>query len=171
MLPVADPQFIWNKKIFKVPMKKKNYVFTNVYHIDQQAEEVWKKVVDVESWPRLWKYFRYVKILGGEESLAHGSIIHCRVRAAMFYKLEFNVEVTEIVPFVKLKVRCSGDLEGEGTWLLNSDGGSVESSFEWNVTTDNMFLKFVEMIPFGRRVLQFNHRIVMEEGYRSFLRE
>ena len=111
-----------------------------------------------------------MSIQGDEEAVAIGSIVNCRVRAAMFYKLEFAVLIKEIIPFVKLTVNCSGDLEGEGTWLLNSDGGSVESLFVWNVTTDNMFLKIIEMIPFGRRVLQFNHRIVMEEGYRSFLR-
>jgi hypothetical protein len=152
-------------------MKKKNYIFTNVYHIDKEAEEVWRRVVDVESWPRIWKYFRYVAIQGGGKVLEPGSAVICKVRAAMFYKLEFTVLVKEIVPFVKLTVTCSGDLEGEGTWLLNSDGGSVESRFEWDVTTDNMFLKFIEMLPFGRRILQFNHKIVMEEGYRSFLRE
>ncbi len=150
---------------------KRNYIFTNVYHIDKEAEEVWRKVVDVESWPGIWKYFRYVAIQGNEKNLRYGSIIHCRVRAAMFYKLEFAVTVKEIVPYDKLVVTCSGDLEGEGTWLLNSDGGSVESHFEWNVTTDNVFLKFIEMLPLGRKFLQFNHRIVMEEGYRSFLRE
>ena len=152
-------------------MRKKNYVFTNVYHIDKKAEEVWERVVDVESWPSIWKYFRYVAIEGDEETLKAGSVIHCRVRAAMFYKLDFMVIVKEIVPCTKLTVICSGDLEGEGIWLLNSGGGSVESRFEWNVTTDNMFLKFIEMLPFGRRVLQFNHKLVMEEGYRSFLME
>ena len=152
-------------------MKKKNYIFTNVYHIDKNSREVWEKVTDVESWPRIWKYFRYVAIQGNEDSLELGTRIICRVRAAMFYKLEFIVEVKEIVPFVKLKVSASGDLEGEGTWLLNSDGGSVESVFEWNVTTDNILLKFIEMIPFGSRLLQFNHKLVMEEGYRSFLKE
>jgi hypothetical protein len=152
-------------------MKKKNYIFTNVYHIDKEAEEVWRRVVDVESWPGIWKYFRYVAIQGGGKVLEPGTEVVCKVRAALFYKLEFTVLVKEIVPCVKLTVRCSGDLEGEGTWLLNSDGGSVESRFEWDVTTDNMFLKFIEMLPFGRRFLQFNHKIVMEEGYRSFLRE
>ena len=137
---------------------------------DKEAEEVWGRVIDVESWPSIWKYFRYVAIQGNEETLKEGSVVNCRVRAAMFYKLEFSVLIKEIIPFVKLTVTCSGDLEGDGTWLLNSDGGSVESLFEWNVTTDNMLLKFVEMLPFGRRVLQFNHKIVMEEGYRSFLR-
>lgn len=154
-----------------VPMEKKNYVFTNVYHIDKNAKEVWEKVIDVESWPHIWKYFRYVSIQGDEDSLKIGSRIHCRVRAVMFYKMDFTVLVKEIVPFEKLIVSSSGDLEGEGVWLLNSDGGSVESVFEWNVTADNMLLKFIERIPFGRRVLQFNHRLVMEEGYRSFLKE
>jgi hypothetical protein len=152
-------------------MKKKSYVFTSIYQIDKNPREVWDKITDVESWPRIWKYFRYVAILGEDDSLKPGSRIQCRVRAAMFYKLEFTVLVNEIVPCTKLKVSASGDLEGEGTWILNSHGGSVESVFEWNVTTDNLFLKFIEILPFGRRVLQFNHKLVMEEGYRSFLKE
>ncbi len=152
-------------------MKKKNYIFTSIYQIDKNPREVWDKITDVESWPRIWKYFRYVAIQGDEDSLIQGSRIDCRVRAAMFYKLEFTVLVDEITPFTMLKVSASGDLEGEGTWILNGHGSSVESVFEWNVTTDNMFLKFIEMLPFGRRVLQFNHKLVMEEGYRSFLKE
>ncbi len=151
-------------------MKKKNYKFTNVYHIEKEAEEVWRRVVDVESWPGIWKYFRHVAILGEENSLKQGSLVHCRVRAAMFYNLEFTVIVKEIIPCMKLTVSSSGDLEGEGIWLLTGSAGSVESRFEWNVATDSIFLKFIEKIPFGRKFLQFNHRIVMEEGYRSFLR-
>jgi hypothetical protein len=34
-----------------------------------------------------------------------------------------------------------------------------------------VLLRIIEMLPFGRKILQFNHKIVMEEGYRSFLKE
>lgn len=152
-------------------MNKKNYIFTSIYQIDKNPQEIWDKITDVESWPRIWKYFRHVSILDDENDLKPGSRIECRVRAAMFYKLEFTVLIKEIVPLSMLKVSACGDLEGEGKWILNNNGGSVESVFEWNVTTDNLFLKFIEILPFGRAVLQYNHKLVMEEGYRSFLRE
>jgi hypothetical protein len=156
---------------FRVSMRKNNYIFTTDYHIEKDAEEVWRRVTDVESWPRIWKNFRYVAIQGNEDRIQAGSVVHCRVRAAMFYRIEFDVLINEIVPGKSLRVTCSGDIDGEGLWVLKSSGASVESCFQWKVYTDSLLLRFIEMIPLGKRFLRFNHRLVMEEGYRSFMRD
>jgi hypothetical protein len=97
-------------------------------------------------------------------------VIHCRVRAAMFYKITFTVTVTDIAAGKNISVVCAGDIEGEGVWTMSKGGEGVESVFVWSVVTGNILLKIIELLPFGRRFMQFNHRLVMEEGYRSFLR-
>lgn len=152
-------------------MKKNNYVFNSVYRINMSPEDLWQRVTDVESWPAIWKYFRYVSIVGDEKVLKQGSTVRCSVSAAMFYKLDFRVVVKEIIPGQRLRVLCTGDLEGEGLWTIEKDGEAVKSSFTWNVITDSLILRFFELLPLGRVFLQFNHNLVMKEGYRSFLRK
>ncbi|HOP62545.1 MAG TPA: hypothetical protein PK906_04185 [Spirochaetota bacterium] len=146
------------------------YTFESRYIINTTPEILWEIMTDVESWPEKLKYFRKVSIVGIEKNLKIGTLIHCRVRGIIPYTFNFQTEIIKINQCRELEVKSSGDLNGKGRWTINRDENRTVSTFSWDVTTENFFLKTIETLPFGRKLLSFSHNFIMNSGYRSLVR-
>ena len=145
------------------------YRFKNEYRINTSPDIIWSVISDVESWPGIWKYFRTVQFRGEDKFLKKNITIDCEVRAVIPYTFRFNTEIVKITPYRELEIISRGDLNGRGLWTLDYTGRSTVSSFIWEVEPANIFVRIIELIPFGTSLLRYSHNIMMENGYRSLL--
>lgn len=145
------------------------YSFKNEYRINTSPDIIWSILSDIESWPGIWKYFRTVQFRGEDKCLKQNITIDCEVRAVIPYTFRFNTQIVKVTPCRELEVISRGDLNGRGIWTLKQIGESTLSSFTWEVEPVNLFVRMIEYIPFGRRLLRYSHNIMMENGYRSLL--
>jgi len=74
-------------------------------------------------------------------------------------------EVSQIIPFEKIALEATGDLNGRGIWIFQPTRDGCEVSFDWNVRFDKPFLS--EFSYFLRPVFELNHRWAMNKGLES----
>ncbi len=146
------------------------YRFKTAYTLDFTPSRIWDELIDVESWPNHWKYFHRVEISGDDKTVRAGTRVECTVKALTFYTINFDAQILSCDPGSRLEVLSSGDLEGKGVWTLTETARGTESEFLWEVEPRSGLITFIEKIPFGRKLLEFNHSVMMEHGYRSFIR-
>jgi len=141
------------------------YHFVTNWFFKATKERVWQETANMESYPSWWKDLRKAEVRGPEPRLQLGSIVDCEVRGALPYSLRFTVEVTTYQPPDLMVIKSSGDLVGEGRWILESRDDGTASTFYWDVGTTNRVLNLLGKLPFLRKMLEKNHDDVMAKGY------
>ncbi|UCC60820.1 MAG: SRPBCC family protein [Dehalococcoidia bacterium] len=141
------------------------YHFVTNWFFSAPKERVWEETANMESYPSWWKDLRKAEIRGPESRMQLGSVIDCEVRGALPYSLRFTVEVTTYEPPDLMVIKSSGDLVGEGRWILESRDDWTASTFYWDVGTTNRVLNLLGKLPFLRKMLEKNHDDVMAKGY------
>jgi len=141
------------------------YHFVTRWHFEAPIERVWEEAKNIEAYPSWWNDLKKAEIRGTETALKLGTVVDCEVRGALPYSLRFAVEVVEFEPPRLIVIRSSGDLVGEGRWVLEEKEGGTMSTFNWDVGTTNPILNLLGKLPFARRMLEKNHDDVMAKGY------
>jgi len=144
-------------------VKKLQYHFLTRWRFDASPERVWALVYDAETIARRWPGIRRFRVLNIENGLATG----CRIAATVKSlpgSLDFTLEVTEVAAGRRLALRCSGDLEGEGHWLVEERPDGVWSEFSWDVATTEWFMNLLGVAL--RPLLRRSHNRMMAKGYR-----
>jgi hypothetical protein len=59
-------------------------------------------------------------------------------------------------------IRATGDLTGQGTWVLTEAGGRTEVVYDWAVTADRPLFRWLS--PLFAPVFAWNHRWAMARG-------
>lgn len=140
------------------------YNFVTHWRFDDAAiTEVADILEDTASLPRWWpQLFRQVTILqpGGEHAV--GQVARCVCRARLPYSLHFTYTVVEQRYPYGSTIRSTGDLIGTGVWTLAEREGGVDVEYDWNVTLEKPFLRFIS--PVVRRFLAANHEWSMQRG-------
>ena len=145
------------------------YSFTTLWKFNSPIEDVWDEIYSPETWPEWWVYVLETQELRKGDELGIGSLWKYRWKTRLFYSFSFVVETTVVEPPLRLKGIASGDLEGTGTWQLESDGKNTKVSYEWNVNTTKSWMNY--LAPVAYPLFKWNHNAVMEEGYRGLTKK
>ena len=148
-----------------------SYYFKTTHSFQEKADILWNTVIDVQSWPSIWKEFKEIKFAGNEETIKQKSIIHCKVKSLLPIIISFSVEIIEIENLNYIAIISRGDFVGSGKWILTEKETFTESSFEWRVRTTNSFINLINNLPFGRKLLEYNHNRIMKKGQNALIRK
>jgi hypothetical protein len=132
--------------------------------------KIWNTVLQVHTWPRLWKQVIDVAIHTDGE-IHDKSKIDCYFTLFHFLHLHFAITLTVLKEPTYASFDISGDFSGKGRWILRHQDDETLSTLYLHLQTHHFFLKAISRVPFGERLIQYSHRRVMLEGKKMILRE
>lgn len=146
---------------------KKDFDLITQCTFNAPAETVWAVTVDVHAYPQWWPCMQNVRIQGDEDRLQRHSNIHYRIKGFLPHALCFQTYISECIPFSRIEMTVSGDLEGFGVSTLEESDGSTRASFQWDVSLSHPMLKRLSQWPLFHRVFVLNHDFAMRYAVRN----
>jgi hypothetical protein len=126
------------------------------------ATAVRAALLEPEGWLPGWADAVDVRrsVRGGREGL--GRRFDATVRAPAGYRLTARIEVVEAGPD-RLRMRATGDLEGEGRWQLRADpDGTTAATLDWDVVARVAWL--AALTPLARPLFVRSHHAVVHHA-------
>ncbi len=143
-----------------------HYSFTTSFVINSSLPAVWKTLLDFPQWKSWWPGVKSLSVSAKKLS----PILHLRI-GFPFYSLALNLQITHIDTKKVIAFTTSGDLIGNGMFILNTKGESTEVIFDWNVATPKLWMNIVGAL--AKPIFEFSHNVVMRwfvEGLAKQLR-
>jgi len=143
-------------------MRAQHFDLVSHWRICAPPERVWAALTDAESWPQWWPYVRRVCTLrkGGADGL--GSVRRIEWATRLPYDIVIEVEAIESLRLQRLRARSRGQLQGEGIWLLRSEGRFTDVTYVWRVELGKRWMRW--LAPVLAPVFRWNHDGVMRAG-------
>ena len=136
--------------------------------IPAPLERVWGAIVDAERWPQWWPGVAAVRTVRAGGAGGEGAIRRIEWSSRFGRAVVADVEAIELKPNELLRSRCRGPCDGEGLWLLRSEGGRTLVTCVWRVKLGRGWMRF--LVPLIAPLLRWNHRAVMCAGERGLVR-
>lgn len=93
------------------------YHFVTDWQFDAPVAAVWEVLGDLESFPVWWPNWKRLE-RRGSGPVGVGTVFDCEVRGSLPYSLRYALEIAELeAPYLNVH-RSTGDLVGEGPWVL-----------------------------------------------------
>lgn len=126
------------------------------------VERVWAALADPTSWPHWWPQVQQVRLLheGGADGV--GSVHRIDWATRLPYRIVIEVEACELVRHQRLRGRSSGQLNGEGLWLLRAEEGFTDVTYVWRVRLTRPWMRW--LAPLLAPAFRWNHDAVMRAG-------
>src|SRR4051812_44995209 len=130
------------------------YVFRDRWVLAGSPAKVYAALSDFNLYP-LWGYPGY--LYGRRDGeLAVGCKGKLTVQGGLPYKINFDVELSKLLPDREIEVIVGGDVTGIKKWLINPmPGGGTELISDWRCNVNWAFLKV--MTPLIKPVFRWNH--------------
>jgi len=148
----------------------KYFTFIDKDSFSFSAQEIWDMVLNVSQWPRLWKQVIDVEIQTNGEIHQH-SKIDCYFTLFHLMHLHFHIQLTSLKKPAYASFNIGGDFSGTGRWILRENSNLTDSTLYLHLQTHHSFLKFIAILPFGERFIQYSHRRVMLEGKKMIIKK
>jgi len=146
----------------------KYFTFKDQDHFTFPAFDIWKMVLNVEQWPRLWKQVIDVEIHTNGK-IHERSHIDCYFTLFHLMHLHFHIQLTSLKEPAYASFDIKGDFSGKGRWILREKGQETYSVLYLHLQTHHPLLKIISYLPLGERFIQYSHRRVMLEGKKMIL--
>lgn len=143
------------------------YHFVTNWHFHAPIERVWDEIVHVSAWPTWWPSWRKAQHRSGESKPQLGSIMDHEVKGTLPYSLRFTTEVVLFQPPQLMETKSSGELVGNGKFVLEQRDDGTAVTYYWDVATTNPVFNLLGKLSFVRAMIEKNHDYVMDEGYRA----
>jgi hypothetical protein len=104
------------------------------------------------------------RILGPEPRPHTGTITEWHMKGFLPYTMHFWIIYTEVKPPTEKTFKVVGDLNGEGSWTLETVKNSTLSTLSWKVGTTHRFLGTLSHIPAAMKLMEMNHEYMMSNG-------
>jgi hypothetical protein len=145
------------------------YSFVTTWKIKASLHDVWQLIYDHKEWPNWWKAVLKAETLQERDKKDIGKMVSYSWRSILPYTLNFKMISTIVEePFV-LEGIASGDLEGEGKWILDESEGITTAKCIWNVNTNKKWMN--KMTNILRPLFIWNHKIAMKWGAKGMAKK
>jgi hypothetical protein len=145
------------------------YHFRTEWPVTASVDRAWEAIVEAERWSDWGKGFRRVAVKGPESRLSPGAIADAEIRGTLPFTLRFTFQVDRFEPPRVLSISAFGDVVGEGRWEIEDvPGGGANVAFYWDVGLANRFLDALGRLPMTKRLMGWNHDVVMADAYQGF---
>lgn len=149
-----------------------HYYFVSEWEFAAPLQTVWSAILNSQDWPKWWPGVLAVVPVKPGGPAGIGDIRRYAMRSVLPYTLKFHMEVTEIVPCVRLAGTARGEVEGTGVWTfapLSAPDANGEPGcrvrYDWDVRTVPLWMNLVA--PFARPLIKWNHDRIMVAGARG----
>lgn len=143
-------------------MSSRHFDLVSHWRIAAPVEAVWGALTDPQAWPRWWPHVRDVQTLREGDLDGLGAVRRIEWVTRLPYRIVIEVEVVELHRHVRLRGRSSGELRGEGIWLLRPDGEGTTVTYVWRVVLAKTWMR--SLAPLLAPVFRWNHAGVMRAG-------
>jgi hypothetical protein len=143
------------------------YHFVTKWFFQAPVERVWQEILNMESWPSWWKNYIKVELPDKGGAKKAGARADFEVRGFLPASIHYRLELTKIERPYHLQGNSTGDLNGTGRWVLESRDGGTYVTFYWDVGTSRPLFNWAGRTGLGRLLLEINHDIIMENGFRG----
>lgn len=140
------------------------YNFITEWVFKASPKKVWEATRNVNTISLWWPGFKKCQARGGVKTLEAGTIIDAAVQG-LLGDIKFTLEVTEVLPPVKLTLKSEGDLEGAGEWELIPLNEETITRISWNVSTTGWLMNVAGFL--FKPLFMWNHNRVMAAGYQA----
>jgi carbon monoxide dehydrogenase subunit G len=130
------------------------------------AAEVWAGIERVDQFESWWPWLQEFRVDGSP--LGVGSVLHGVVVPPLPYRMRLRVELTRCERPEGIYAIVSGDLEGEATLRVKSQGTRSVVEVAWTVEMMQRPMRLASR--FGRPLLQWGHDRVVEITVAGFRR-
>lgn len=144
------------------------YHFRTEWPVAATPAQTWSCLLDIDRWDAWGPAFRRVALRAPYRRAAVGAIADVEVRGTLPFTLRFEIEIVELQPETVMSIRAEGDVRGTGRWELAADPAGTIATFLWDVGLSNPILDAFGRLPFTKRLLAWNHDVVMRGSYPGF---
>jgi uncharacterized protein YndB with AHSA1/START domain len=154
-------------------MKYRSFYMNREYNLVTQCtfqapvKAVWDVTVNVTAYPEWWACIDDVVIQGNEPTLQENSDIHYTIKGFLPHSLRFQTHVTKYIPFSRIEMSVSGDLEGTGFSTLDEHNGITLATFHWNVALTPPLLKYLSQWKLFHKIFVWNHDFAMKYAIKN----
>jgi hypothetical protein len=145
------------------------YAFITRWQIKAPLNQVWDTIYSSLDWPGWWKGVLAVKELQKGDEDGIDSIREYTWRSILPYKLVFNMRLTELEKFRRMKGKAFGELEGEGEWFFEEKDGITFVQYNWTVFTNKSWMNYLAFIM--KPAFSYNHDVVMSWGAKGLAKK
>lgn len=150
------------------------YYFISEWEFAARLSEAWSAILNSQDWPKWWP--GVLAVTPVKPSAGTGDMRRYAMRSVLPYTLEFDMEVVEIAPRVRLAGRAHGEVEGTGVWTFAALSATADITgergcrvrYEWDVRTVPLWMNV--LAPFARPLIKWNHDRIMVAGARGLAR-
>ena len=146
---------------------KKEYDLVTHCTFQAPSRAVWDTTVNVTAYPEWWPCINTVAIQGAETTLQENSNIHFTIKGFLPHSLQFQIHVTHCIPFSRIEMTASGDLEGTGICTLNEHNGVTLATFHWNVLLIPPLLNRLSQWRLFHKLFVWNHAFAMRYAVKN----
>jgi hypothetical protein len=146
-----------------------HYTFITRWQIRAPLTQVWDTIYHSLEWPAWWRGVVHVKEIEKGEENDIGSVREYTWRGILPYQLVFNVRLTEIEKYKRMKGEAFGELEGTGQWFFEEHNGVTRIQYNWIVHTHKKWMNYFTLIL--KPAFTYNHNIVMRWGAKGLAKK
>jgi hypothetical protein len=151
-------------------MASTSYNFETHWRVAGKIDDVYAILFDIDRYPQWWPSLaRSYRCIQKGDAMGLGAKGEITTKGFLPYVIRWSYEVVETDRPNEFRIVASGDLVGDGHWVLKQIGGNVDVTYYWNVRTEKPLLKF--LAPLLRPLFAWNHDWVMAQGKEGLLKE
>ena len=145
------------------------YAFITRWQIKAPLNQVWDAIYSSLDWPIWWKGVLAVRELQKGDEDGIDSIREYTWRSILPYKLTFNMRLTELEKYRRMKGEAFGELEGAGEWFFEEKDGVTCIQYNWTVFTNKSWMNYLAFIM--KPAFSYNHDVVMSWGAKGLAKK
>lgn len=143
------------------------YSFVTPWRFQAPIDRVWDVLNTPERYPEWWpSIIDYRKL--SPELTGVGARAERVVRGRLPYSLRYQTTITRLVEPREIAYDATGDLVGQGRFVLTAQGDTTEVLFYWDVQTRGFWMNL--LAPLLKWLFAWNHNWVMAQGERGLAR-
>ncbi|MDQ2696596.1 MAG: SRPBCC family protein [Pseudomonadota bacterium] len=146
-----------------------DYEFVTVWAVPAPVATVWEEIRQPLRWPVWWRGLLSVAELEPGEPGGLNRLYRFVWRSPLLYRLTLDIRVCRIEPPFLLEGMVSGDLVGEGLWLLTAHKAETVVQFDWRVSGPQPWMR--RLAPLARPLFRWNHNRLMAHGRQGLARQ
>lgn len=142
---------------------RQHYYFITEWKFPIPLLPIWNTLYQTTEWPKWWQGVRSVEpVLVTDVETPIGTTHRFQMRSVLPYTLNFDMELTQLIPFQTIQAKACGDLEGIGTWQFSEQDNQSTCTFHWQVQTRIPWMNWMPSVI--KPLWIWNHHQLMHQG-------
>ena len=145
---------------------KDRFVLISRWQLNCGIGDAWQHICAIRQWPRWRPHGKAVRASGEDGATPKtGDTAEVDWATRLGYGIRLNVTTTGVLAPFELEGAATGDLVGNGLWVLEPQQDRVTITYRWDVHLNRPWMRW--FAPVLRPVFAWNHFDIMRAGARG----